>query len=340
MSTQENRSWGSWGVLLAAMAVVLAACDGGDSAEPADTTRTTAKASETRTATEADFDDPFLNAVAEADRPADEAIETFSSRLQTQYTDRNSYLDAFTDIGLRDAISTFLDQARDLDPPEKYAEEFRLWVDNLEEELELAGELDEALEARDLGAVASAVTRLNAEFRGVLFEITASSPDFCRAVASDTSGDPGVERQVESTCVTPDDLPGGEYGREANLIAREVAATVFPLIGTAPLNLLDDDERVALLAQIQPTVEAEFARARERLSTLSPPEDLAEDHEAALTFFRDIGDVARRITEAAEANDQEALPRLFDESAQPGTALDTALSEQGRAVFGTLLVDP
>lgn len=87
-------------------------------------------------------------------------------------------------------------------------------------------------------------------------------------------------------------------------------------------------------------MEAEFARARERLCALSPPEDLAEDHEAALTFFRDIGDVARRITEAAEADDQRALPRLFDESAQPGTAPDTALSELGRAVFGTLLVDP
>ena len=123
------------------------------------------------------------------------------------------------------------------------------------------------------------------------------------------------------------------------MVARETAATVFPLISPGSLGLMDDDEEVRYLAQIQPTVEAEFERARQQLSDLTPPSGSQEDHDAVLTYLRDIADIARRITDAAEANDHAALPSLYDESGRPSLALTRALSEDGKAVFRPLLFE-
>lgn len=320
-------------VLLVTLVVVAVACGGdGDSAGTFAPTPTGAAR------TPAGFDDPFLNQVADADRPADEVVGTFVERLSSTYSNRDSYFDALMDLELRGALGAVVERAGRLDPPEAYATEFRLWVGSLDEQVALAGEMETAVAARDLDGVASAAARLRAELAGLLFEITASSPDFCRALAGGIQPGPREGRFVETTCVASEEMPGGRYGQQANLIARETAATVFPLIA-APFDLFEDDEQVAYLAEIQPIVEDEFAGARTSLAELSPPAELAGDHDAALTYLSAIADVARRITQAAEANDQQALRALFDESARPQAELRRSLSDGGRRIFGSLITD-
>ncbi|MDX1510811.1 MAG: hypothetical protein R3249_05665 [Nitriliruptorales bacterium] len=308
--------------VLAVAALVAAACGDGEEGS---------SASRSPTASHHVFADSFLNDVAAAVRPADEILSGFLQTIEGTYQDREAYFAAVSELGLLDAIGALQQRATTLVPPAEHAENHALWVANLQTEVSLAAEFDAALQARDLGALSIAAARLNAAFSGLLLEVTSSSPEFCRAL---TLRDPGAP---DETCVGPGQLPPGEYGAEANRISRRVAATVFPLIGTPPLRLLTDEEELAVLAEVQPEAEAGFARAQADLEALTPPDELAEDHAAALAYLRDIADVARRITEAAEAQDVDALAALYEESARPGLVLRQALTEDGQRVFGALV---
>lgn len=272
--------------------------------------------------------DGFRRAVLAASRPLDASVERLEERLSSQYMDRSAYREALHEVDLVEALTATAVAARAVEPPPAYADDHVRWLAWLEESVVDAEALRLAVDNDVLDLASAYAARIVAGFDRLLVEV---APPFCEALTA------RAESFGALRCERPGDLPGGAYGREANRVARELAARVFPLITAAPLGLLREGEELTYLARIQPDVEAELRHAADRLATLNPPTLLREDHRAAEAYVDGMADVARRITRAAEAGDAAALPGLYEASAEPGWRLEAALGDDGRAVFLPLL---
>lgn len=272
--------------------------------------------------------DDLRRAVVEANRPLDEIADRLDERLSSQYTNRDAFIAAISETELDTVLADVARAAREMQPPPAYAEDHARWVAWLDDAAVDAEAMLLAADNDVLDLASTHAVRFQAGFERLLVEV---SGPFCEALTE------AEERFGRRRCDRPDDLPAGVYGVEANQIARELAAGVFPLIGSAPLGLLHPEEERTFLGRIQPVVEAELRRAGERLGSLRPPVLLRDDHEAARTYVRELADIAQRITAAAAAGDMDALPRLYIESGGPGARLEAALDEHGRKVFLPLL---
>ncbi len=157
---------------------------------------------------------------------------------------------------------------------------------------------------------------------------TAADSDMCQAVVTSFGGGPDVMCAI--------DVPNGEYERSLRSTTSRFLAEIAPRIGGMQPSFTDD-EVFTYLDAIQPPVEQVLTEIITEIDRLDPPEQWREDHDAVDAFFRDLLDVAERITVASRDRDIDQLERLFTESGQPMRSLATAVSDDGRELVGFLL---
>lgn len=266
-------------------------------------------------------EEAYLIQVAQAEAPWLSAIERFDRTLSGTYSTRQAYVVAIRDAGLAEGARDALAAAKSLTPPQQLVDDHDHWLEFRGAVESVAPALTEAAMNGDvLGALAVRRTLGDAEADFLL----SIGRTFCLHLEAVNPA---------SDCPPDDSLPGGEYGVAAYETLREYAIRAGPLFLTS--NAFDDSQRTRYLAEVQPGIEALLHDTGERLAGLSPPPELAADHEALRRYFEEQYEVAVEITGANAAGDQDRVGALYDQFAAHLEQLQAALSDAARPI-----VDP
>lgn len=266
-------------------------------------------------------EDVYLLRVAEAESHWLQAIDRFDQALSSSYSTRNAFIGAVIDAGLEDGAADALQAAEALDPPASLVADHANWLRFRSAVVDLEPRLTPAVASGD----SVAILEVRRAFGEVESEFLLSiGRTFCvHLLAVNPAED----------CPPDDSLPGGGYGRDAHQALREYALRAAPLFFTSPG--LSPNERSSYLAAVQPDLEALLAEAGIRLTQLTPPPELAPDHQALLSYFDAQHATAVAITAANAVGDDARILELYDESAAHFEQLQEALSDAVRPI-----VDP
>lgn len=271
----------------------------------------------------------YLVHVTEVEQARASMFREVGETLNRQYSDRQGFFDAVEAID-PSPVDELIEGARALDPPSEHADDHAAWVATFDSAREALEEVQTAVGDDDFVGVLTAGNRV---FIDVETFIVGSGPKFCRALVE---GGAGELFRSGTPCTDPDELPGGEYGLTARRAALREPSEISPLIGPK-FQSGTDEEMIEYLDTVQPTVDRTFREILETLRSLEPPQDLAADHEAVITYFEGISRIAGEVTDATKEGDDERLQRLFADSRTPARELDEALSADGGRLFDVLL---
>lgn len=238
------------------------------------------------------------------------AITSVVERLAASYSERAVLFEAFGDGTIEDAMERAQLAADALDPPAEHASDHDRWRSSLARAEVLAGDLTAAVEQEDLVALGVTVAELQVTGSVVATEV---SPRFCAAVRLDVG--------VEAVPCTERSDPWEAGTARA---ARRYAATVVPRITLVPP--FTPDELAEYLVRVQPAVEEELRELERAQSALDPPGERADDHDALVALYRDLGALASEITVAASRGEHDRFDELFAESGRIFDGTAAALS--------------
>ena len=286
--------------LVAATALVVSACANG-SVDPAG-------------AEPSQEPETYLKAVAEISSDFDAVVASIDERMQQVYATREALLTAVADAGISGASQSALAKAEALTPTDEFETDHQAWIGHRVTIVDLAAELDVALENQDLQealAVNGAMLRSRSSI------LLTTTREFCLAFAESDSGD---------LCVAGDGLPGGQYGLDAYEALRRYTLDTLGLF-SFPLDL-SPEERAVRLNEVQPSIERALKDTGEKMAELDPPSEFADDHAAFVRFFDEQHQTAVAITAANAERDNTEVLRLFDESGVVGDRLTDSLSQE------------
>lgn len=266
-------------------------------------------------------EEAYLIQVAQAEAPWLAAIDRFDRTLTSTYATRLTYAVAVEGAGLAEGAQDALRAAQALTPPDHLAEDHQSWLSFRRRVDEVAPALTEAAIIGDvLGALAVRRSLGEAEADFLL----SIGRTFCLHLEA---VDPA------SDCPPDESLPGGDYGTATYEALREYAIRVGPLFLTS--TGFDATERTRYLAEVQPGIETLLHDTGERLATIDPPAEFADDHEALRRYFTEQYGVAVEITTANAVGDQDLVSQLYSQFAEHLDELQASLSEAARPI-----VDP
>ena len=291
--------------LFAVLALVLAACGGSDpTATPLPPPTATAVAPSSSTSASADLsvkEEEYLSLVKSAESLSFEIFAGFRQTFSQSYPTREALLAALLEAGVGTPFLPVLAALEDLDPPERFREDHRIWLEATRELARLDAEAAEAV--RDNDAVKFAL------YNGQLGEISsrarlALSPVFCQGTAANPL--------AASGCVPTGSGFEREYDNQLNELLRGFLPRFASLSGTLgfPLSLTPEE-----LGQVMSSLSSEavdlFQGISSAVETLTPPEDLLTDHERHQAYFGESLSIINQVDQLREAGDSNAARGEF-----------------------------
>lgn len=267
----------------------------------------------------------YLEAVAEISSDFNTVVASIDEKMQRVYATRQALLTAVADAGISGASQSALAQAEALTPPDEFETDHQAWIGHRVTIVDLAAELDVALENQDLQealAVNGAMLRSRSSI------LLTATREFCLAFAeSDSSG----------LCVAGEGLPGGQYGLEAYEVLRRYTLDTLGLF-SFPLDL-SPEERAVRLNTVQPGIEKALKDTGQKMAGLDPPSEFADDNAAFVRFFDEQHQTAVAITAANAERDNTEVLRLFEESGVVAARLNDSLSEEYQPIAAPFFPD-
>ena len=248
-----------------------------------------------------------------------EKLVAVDEALEMAWPTRGRLLDIQADAEFSATIETMLQQAEEIEAPDRFAADHDLYVQSLRDILVLALDHDQAIADEDLVA---SVLALQGGWRVRATLLLQVSPQFCSAVAL----------SVGASCQSID-LPGGFYGVQLEDAVRRYAADFLPRVGSFR-TAYTAEERIDVILEVNADIIRSIEQARDEIDDIEAPEEFAQDHARLVQYLNDILGVARAITQGAEDGDDE---QILEEFARSGEVLDGAdcdLSPEFRQIVG------
>ena len=267
------------------LALVAAACGGFDpTTDPASAPITTA--SPTLAATVAPASTPtadaltaeeerYLQSIRDAVELSDQIFMGFQEILRQSYPTREATLSALLEAGVGTPFKVQLEALEVIDPPDRFQDDHRIWVESTRDLTSLDFEAAQAV--RDGDAVKFVL--INGQMGGTSARSRlALSPVFCRNSATNP--------QAASNCLPAELELEADYVTRLNQLLRGFlpqfvsmsASLSFPLSLTA-------DELGQVIVSVASETEEIFQGTRSAVGGLTPPEEMVADHERLEAFF-------------------------------------------------------
>jgi hypothetical protein len=234
--------------------------------------------------------------------------------MQQVYATREALLTAIADAGISGASQSALTNAEALTPTDEFETDHQAWIGHRVTIVDLAAELEVALENQDLQEVLAVNDAMLRSRSSILLKATR---EFCLAFAESDSGD---------LCGAGDGLPGGQYGLDAYEALRRYTLDTLGLF-SFPQDL-SPEERAVRLNEVQPSIERALKDTGEKMAEFDPPSEFADDNAAFVRFFDEQHQTAVAITAANAERDNTEVLRLFDESGVVVGRLTDSLSQE------------
>ena len=293
--------------LLLTLLLIAVAC-GDDANEPSEATPAPSTA-ETTPPTLIDglppevANDPYLRAISEVSALRRASNEAIDETLNQTWPIRSRLIETLLEADRPGLATDMLERVNALDPPEEYAADHALFVQILEASRELAQQEQDALEDEDLVRAVLLLADLRLLQSQVLFP--ALSPNFCLAI---------VQFDANTSRVCNGDVGIGEvygdYGEDLYAAFERYRRDFGPRVSVF-YAALSPAERFASLRILQPQIIAAMDRAIDEIEVLTPPQELAADHDRLLQYFTEIRQTALDINAAVEAEDTPLLLQHF-----------------------------
>jgi len=306
----------------ATILLLVAACSDSDDNQGAVPGASVTEASQTTELTDLERD--YLVQVSGAWSLFATKSASFRTVFSQAWPTNQRLFDALREAGAGTAWVDSLEAIQQIESPRRFEEDHSRLLARLEEFVRIDAKIGETLDGGDLASF----VLLNAELAVVgnmgNLEI---DPEICKAIALPAAGNP--------PCRTIDDLPGGEYGLELELLMLEFHGRLGPRLGVwAPIwrPLADEAEFFQVLEEVEPEVRATIQDALNRLRALEPPAELTADHELLTEHLDTLLEVSARAAVAIQIRDVQAYEK------ETMTALVTICSTRSALSSDMLLV--
>ena len=290
-------------LLFGSMAFVLflvAACNGSGDDEDATPPPASTSASQSTELTELEAN--YLVQVSGAFSLFATKAASFQAVFAQTWPTNQLLFDALRDAGAGTAWVVPLEAVQELEPPRRFEADHSALLTRLEEVVRIDAEIGETLESGDLNRF----VLLNAEL-GVVANVNnlAIDPAICEAIAP-----PGPQIPL---CRSAEDLAGGDYGSEVEVLFLEFEANLGPRLGVwgGWRPLASDAQFFEVLETVQPEIAASIQEALDRLTALTPPAELEADHVLLSTHLNSLLEFSGRAAAAIDAQDVEAYDAEF-----------------------------
>jgi len=269
--------------MLAGGVLVVAACGGDDSGE-----------SDSVEASELTLDDrAYLGEVEQAFQRSEANFEKFNALLAESFASPEVILSALVEAGAGTTFDPVLEALKEIEPTERFVEDHRIFVEGVEKMVEAdqgigAAAADDDIVGFQLGNLNLALVQ-GAMTLELSFEACTTLPS------------------QGPLCVSPGELPGGEYGAALNDVMRGLAAEFSPRVGVlheSPqgvfsaltyLLLYSPVELVALYGAVDTDTMAVLADAASAVNDLQPPDAFKTDHERLQAWFNETSDALEAL---------------------------------------------
>ena len=276
--------------------LALTACGGSDAtATPVPTASVSSTANATSQDSASTADSDYLREVLRAERSSLPIFQNFRTIIGQTYPLREALIDALLTAGVGTPFIEKTAILEALDPPEEFLEDHQIWLAASREQLRIDTEAAKAIEDGDL--VRFSV--LNGQLNGV--DVTARislSPVFCRNI--------GLAPQQLSICTPDESALSGEYEVAINDLIRKFIPAFAVSQGNIGFRLsLTPEELNQILSETADGTRKLFQEFAAELETISPPDELASDHDRLRTFFGRAIQIATEVYRLGQDNDLE-----------------------------------
>ncbi len=293
--------------LIAMLLFVLAACGGSDPTATTLPTSTTAASPTPAAAAELSAEEEeYLGAVRDAQLLTVGVFAGFRQIWGQTYPVREALLAALLKGGVGTPFIDNLAALETLDPPERFREDHRIWLEANRGFLRIDTEAAQAVRDGDLVKF----VHLNGDLSGRNVRARlALSPVYCRSTATDP--------QAAANCVPEAPALSGEYLIGLNDLLREFMPDFASARGTIAFRLsLTPEEMGQVLSSRGAVTRNSGQQVGSAMDTMTPPDELLADHERMQTYFsevRAIVEEVRRLRENGDLNDARLELQRVDE---------------------------
>ncbi len=247
-----------------------------------------------------------------------EKLVAVDEALEMTWPTRGRLLDIQADAEFYATIETMLQQAEEIEAPDRFAADHDLYVQSLRDILVLAQDHDQAIADEDLVASVLALQSGWSVRATLLLQV---SPQFCSAVTG----------SVGASCPSVFTLPGGPYGLQLEDAVRRYAAEFLPRVGSFR-TAYTAEERVDVILEVNSDIIRSIEQARDEIPDIEAPEEFAQDHARLVQYLNDILEVARAITLGAEDGDDEQILEQFARSGEVFGGADCDVTSDFRPI--------
>lgn len=321
---------GSNAALKAALApaLVLGLACGGDGAPESAPPPTTAQPPDMLDAAElTDAEAAYLEELRDIDARIADRVQVVEEALSTAYPTRGRLFQVVGEQELHGTFQTMLAAAQAITPPDRFVDDHQAYVGSLQESIDLAEQLEAAMEDEDIVRFALLTTEL---FLSRTHLLANASPVFCNE---------SLSADIRPRCAPSEPLPGGDYGAQLNQAFRTFVAEFSPRVGSF-LPAFSPDDRIAALLELQPPIIEALENVLDEAQALDPPDALRDDHDRIVQYIEETLDVSRAISAAAEAGDFDETEILFRRSAVVLCSAQNELSEDALALVPSWFNNP
>ena len=286
--------------LFAVLALVLVACGGSDptaTPSPAAAISPTASAVSQQGLSGSTMEESnYLGEVLRAEQSAEAIFQAFATVFSQSYPVREALLAALLEGGVGTPFIGKLAILEALDPPDRFREDHRIWLEATRESLRIDTEAAEAVRDGDLVRF----VLLNGQLgENDVSARLALSPVYCRSAASQTQG--------LLICAPEESALNGEYETGINDLLRELMPAFSRLQGTLGFRLsLTPEELDQVLTENAANSLVPVQAADSALGAITPPEGLRADHERLQTFFVRATGILNEVDRLREGGDLDA----------------------------------
>ena len=312
--------------MLAAGALVIAACGGDDSGEsaPAEAPALTLE------------DRAYLSDVGAAFQRSDSNFEKFNAALARSFASPEAILSALVEAGAGTTFDPVLEALKEIEPTERFVEDHRILVEGVERMVEADQGIGAA--AADDDIVGFELGNINLALANSAMRLELSS-EACRGLSSE-----------ELFCAPDFELPGGAYGAALNDVMRGLAAELIPRIGVlrdSPEGpflaltyalLYSPEELVALYGAVETDTKAVLAEAASAVNDLEPPDGFKADHERLQAWFDEASDTLEALFLATGEDDRNERDSLLAQFRSNVCSAADDFSHEAAALVGVLFV--
>jgi hypothetical protein len=234
----------------------------------------------------------YLSAVVGAEQSSIAIFQAFGNIISQTYPLRETLIAALLEAGVGTPFIRKTEVLAELDPPERFREDHRIWLEASREMLRIDTEAAKVVEAGDL--VRFSV--LNGQLNGVnVAARIAVSPVFCRGVG---------QTEEQSVICTPDDFALDGYQTTINDLIRRFMPEFATLQGNLGFRLsLTAEELNQVLSQTATNSLDAMQGFATELETVTPPDELAADHERLRAIFTLSLEIVSEVKRLGEAGD-------------------------------------